>query len=55
MLLGAKTAAHTDHKNLTQKLSQFTAQLVMCWHLLLEEWDPLFCTRKEVKIASLMP
>ena len=46
MLLGAKIAVHTDHKNLTHKLLQFTTQCIMRWHLLLEEHGPTFVCKK---------
>ena len=46
MLLGAKITVHTDHKNLTHKLSTFTTQRVMRWRLLLEEFGPEFAYKK---------
>ena len=46
MLLGEKIMVHTDHKNLTHKLSQFTAQHIMGWRLLLEECGPTFVHKK---------
>ena len=46
MLLGAKITIHTDHKNLTHKLSSFTTQRVMRWRLLLEEFGPTFQYKK---------
>ena len=42
MLLGAKINVYTNHKNLTHRLSKFTTQRVMHWHLLLEEYGPKF-------------
>ena len=42
MLLGTKIVVHTDHKNPTHKLPQFTAQCVMHWNLLSEECAPTF-------------
>jgi len=46
MLLGARLTVHTDHKNLTHKLSSFTTQRVMRWRLLLEEFGPEFAYKK---------
>ena len=42
MLLGTILHVSTDHKNLTHKLSSYTTQCVLHWHLLLEEYNPLF-------------
>lgn len=42
LLLGARITVHTDHKNLTHKLTQFSTQRVMRWRLLLEEFNPSF-------------
>jgi RNase H-like domain found in reverse transcriptase len=38
MLLGPPITIYTDHKNLTHKLSSFSTQRVLRWHLLLEEF-----------------
>jgi RNase H-like domain found in reverse transcriptase len=38
MLLGAPITIYADHKNLTHKLSRFSAQRILRWHLLLEEF-----------------
>ena len=46
MLLGAKIAVHTDHKNRTHKLSQFATQRDMSWCLLLEKYGPTFVHKK---------
>ena len=42
ILLGSSIRVHTDHKNLTHWLTDFTTQRVLCWHLLLEEFNPTF-------------
>ena len=42
MLLGTKLNVHTDHKNLTHKLSFFTTQRVPLGRLLLEEYNQTF-------------
>ena len=46
MLLGAETHIHTDHKNLTHKLTAFQTQRVMRWRLLIEEFSPHFHYKK---------
>ena len=46
MLLGATITIHTDHKNLTHKLSSFTMQRIMHWRLLLEEFGHTFQYKK---------
>ena len=46
MSLGAKIAVHTDHENLTHKLSQFATQRVMHWRSLLKECGPTFVHEK---------
>ena len=40
ILLGSAIRVHTDHKNLTHRLTDFTTQRVLRWHLLLEEFNP---------------
>ena len=42
VLLGATIRVHTDHKNLTHHLMDFTTQRFLCWRLLLEELNPTF-------------
>ena len=42
LLLGAKIYIHTDHKNLTHSMTNFTTQRVLRWRLLLEEFNPDF-------------
>ena len=42
ILLGSLIHVHMDHKNLTHHLTVFTTQHVLCWHLLLEEFNPMF-------------
>ena len=42
ILLGASIQVHTDHKNLTHRLMEFTTQCGLHWCLLLEEFNPTF-------------
>ena len=35
-----------DHKNLTHHLMEFTTQCILCWCLLLEEFQPIFFDKK---------
>ena len=42
ILLGSAIRVHTDHKNLTHRLTDFTTQRVLSWRLLLEEFNPTF-------------
>ena len=42
VLLGASIQVHTDRKNLTHRLTEFTTQLVLWWRVLLEEFNPTF-------------
>ena len=42
ILLGSRIRVHMDHKNLTHWLTDFTTQRVLCWRLLLEEFNLTF-------------
>ena len=42
MLLGSKLIVYTDHKNLAHHNMQFMTQHVLCWCLLIEEFNPKF-------------
>ena len=42
ILLGSLIRVHMDHKNLTHPLTDFTIQRVLCWCLLLKEFNPTF-------------
>ena len=42
ILLGSAIRVHTDHKNLTHRLTDFTTQRVLRWRLLLDEFNPTF-------------
>ena len=42
ILLGSVIWVHTNHKNLTHRLAEFTTQRVLRWCLLLEEFTPTF-------------
>ena len=41
-MLGSTIRVHTNHKNLTHRLTEFTTQRVLRWRLLLEEFTPTF-------------
>ena len=42
MILGAEIHIHTDHQNITHRLSTFTSQRILRWKILLEEFNPTF-------------
>lgn len=42
MLYGAELHIHTDHKNLTYSMTQYTTQRVLRWRLLLEDFGAKF-------------
>ena len=42
ILLGSRLRVHTDNKNLTHRLTDFTTQRILHWHLLLEEFNLMF-------------
>ena len=42
MLLGSKIHVCSDHKNITHCLSSFTTQRVLCWIILLKEYNLTF-------------
>ena len=42
ILFGPTNHVHTDHKNLTHRLTDFTTQRILHWRLLLEELNPAF-------------
>ena len=42
MLLGSTINMYTDHRKLTHRLSLFTTQRVLCWRILIEEFNPTF-------------
>ena len=47
ILLGSMIRVHTDHKNLTHRLTDFTTQCVLRWRLLLEEFNLMFLYKAE--------
>ena len=42
ILLGSRICVHSDHKNLTHQLTDFTTQCILRWRLLLKEFNPTF-------------
>lgn len=46
MLYGAELHIHTDHKNLTYSMTQYTTQRVLRWRLLLEDFGAKFYYKK---------
>ena len=54
--LGSMIRVHMDHKNLTHHLTAFTTQRILCWHLLLNEFNPTFLykTRPDNVLADAL-